>query len=233
MGLGFEMARAMASSGAHVVISGRDRARLEGGIDRIGSNARFTVFDVADTDAGAAAIDTILDRYGRLDILVNNVGLRDRRGIWDVDLDSFRDILHTNLVAPFEMARIAAKAMIAAGRGGRIINIGNVSHKRAASGDPCYAASKAGLMSISRALASELGPHRITVNAILPGGFLTEFNAAPEFQAMVANTAGRTILGRIGQPPEIAAAALLLASDAGSYITGAEIVVDGGYLARG
>lgn len=235
-GLGLAAAKALAEAGAHVWVNGRDAMKLDAAVASIkaaGGAVTALAFDVTDEAAAALAFTRIDAEAGRLDILVNNVGLRDRRGLFDIDSAAARRLIEANLVAPLELARRAAKLMIASGRGGRIVNISSVAGQIANPGDPIYGVSKAGLDGLTRALAAELGPYNINVNGVAPGFFKTEANAASIADPRIAAwLKARTSLGRWGDPEELAPTVLFLCSPAASYITGHVLAVDGGLLAH-
>ena len=229
-GLGFAIAERLAVRGAQVWLNGRDAAALEIARSKIVGDCRILPFDICDDDATAAAIEEMAGAGG-IDILVNNVGQRDRRDLKEVARQDMAKMLDVNLVAPFDLARRAAAHMTRNGRG-RIVNITSIA-ARIARGDVLYTASKGGLDALTRALAAELGPAGITVNSVAPGYFATEANSEMVADKDVAaHLSRRTSLGRWGQPEEIAGAVAFLASDEASYITGQTLAVDGGYLSH-
>ena len=226
-GLGFAIAQRLVRAGASVWLNGRDRAALGDAADRIGGDARVLAFDIGDDDATAAAFKTLAE--DGLDILVNNVGQRDRRSLAQLRREDMAAMLATNLVAPFDLARRAVPLMEARGYG-RIVNITSIAAE-IARGDILYTASKGGLAALTRAFAAELGGTGITVNAVAPGYFATEANEEMSTDPGIAqHLERRTSLGRWGYPDEIGGAVAFLASPEASYITGHTLAVDGGYL---
>ena len=234
-GLGFEIANALAEAGAHVVLTGRTPATLDEAVAKItaaGGSASATAFDIADRPAQRAALADIERLHGRLDILVNNVGARDRRPLADLDDEVIDDLILTDLAAAASLSRDAA-ALMKRNSHGRLISVTSIGGHVAMPNDGIYPAAKQGLTGLMRSMAVEYGPHGITSNAIAPGWFATETNAA-----MAANdelmpfVRQRIPTQRWARPDEIAGAALFLASDAASFVNGHVLVVDGGMTVR-
>jgi gluconate 5-dehydrogenase len=230
-GLGLAIARGLAEAGAHVVINGRHRARLDAAaaqLARDGHAVATAPFDVTQADAVAAAI-AALERDAPIDILVNNAAVNQRGPLDSFTDGEWRALMAANLDGPFFVARAVIPGMKARRRG-KIINLCSLASDIGRPNIVPYAASKGGVRMLTRALAVELAPHNIQVNGIAPGFFRTEMNAPlvadAEFSAWVAR---RTPAGRWGDPPEIAGAAVFLASSAADYVTGHLLAVDGGF----
>jgi NAD(P)-dependent dehydrogenase (short-subunit alcohol dehydrogenase family) len=189
--------------------------------------------DVADAPSIARFVDAVLARFEHIDTLVNCAGIGRNVPFLETSEEVWDRILAVNLKGTFLMAQAAARAMVRTGRGGRIINIGSISGERGNLGRAAYGASKGGVDQLSRVMAVELAPHGILVNVIAPGPIetpLVETMLSPEERRLWTR---RVPLDRYGGVEEIAAAALFLASDEASYITGHILAVDGGFLAAG
>lgn len=226
-GLGRHFAGVLASAGASVVLAARRIERLEescADIAATGGKASAVALDVTDPDSVAAMFTKLSP-----DIVINNAGVAGSSRALDVSVEDWDSVLDTNLKGAFLVAQAAAKKM-ASGGGGAIVNIASILGLRVASQVAAYAASKAGLIQLTKALALEWARHGIRVNALCPGYIVTELNG--DFFATEAGEAliRRIPQRRIGQPQDLDGALLLLVSDAGAYITGATLAVDGGHL---
>jgi len=228
-GLGQTLALALREAGAQVVVTGRNPEKNQAMGAELGDPTLVLPLDVYDEAAVERAVGQVCQRFGQLDILVNNAGQARRGYVPDVSKADWEDILNVNLTGAFLCAKHAAKAMIAGQRGGKIINIGSVYSVMGPPNVASYAASKAGLLGLTRALAVELGRHNIQVNAILPGWYMTQMNAHHQGTPLADHVRRKTPAGRWGNPQELVGLAILLASAASSYLTGAAIPVDGGY----
>lgn len=229
-GLGLEIAKGFARAGATVALHGRDRERVHRACESVPGAIPVT-FDLGDAGAMRAAVDQLARRGPPVDILVANAAIRDRHAIDQTGPQTLREVLEINLVSQFELARLLAPGMVAAGWG-RIIFITSVAAIRGSATGSTYAASKGGVAALMRSLAVELGPHGICVNAIGPGFFATEHNADSFSSVARDEAAARIPLGRWGEAKEIVGPALLLASEAGAYINGHHLIVDGGLSVR-
>ena len=236
-GLGREMALATADAGADVILVGRDSASLgktAGDIRALGRQAWTIAADVGKPAECEEACKTALDRHGPIDILINNVGgRRENIPTESMPLDKWRELIDLNLTSCMQCTKWLGAAMIERGRGGRIINIASINALVAGRGiaGRHYEAAKAAMLQFTRALAADWAMHRITVNAILPGGFMTEPNQRwsklhPE---VIERFRANIPLGDFGLPEDLGPLAVYLASDVSRYMTGAALVIDGGY----
>ena len=230
-GLGLAIARGLAEAGASVVINGRNRARLDAAAEalrREGLGVDVAAFDVTRSDDVSSSV-AALERERPIDILVNNAAVNRRAPLETFTDDEWRSLMAANVDGAFFVARAVIPGMKERRRG-KIINLCSLASDIGRPNIVPYATSKGGVRMLTRALAVELAPYNIQVNGITPGFFRTEMNAAlvadVEFSAWVAR---RTPAGRWADPPEIAGAAVFLASSAADYVTGHLLAVDGGF----
>ncbi len=230
-GLGFAIATGLARAGATVVLNARKEAAVDEAAQALraqGLAADTSVFDVTDRTAVRAAVATIQDAHGSVDILFNNAGIQRRGALVDFSQSDWDAVIATNLTAPFIVSQAVLPGMIAKRRG-KIVHIASLMSEMARPSVVPYTAAKGGVRQLTRGMAVELAPHNIQVNAIAPGYFATEMNRAlldnAEFTAWVNK---RTPAGRWGNPTEIAGLAVFLASSASDYVTGQMMIIDGG-----
>ncbi|HWC99119.1 MAG TPA: SDR family NAD(P)-dependent oxidoreductase [Candidatus Sulfopaludibacter sp.] len=234
-GLGKAMALALAGAGAKLALVARDKEKLEETAREaaaLGAMAQVFIADVTDEAQVSTLAELVVTQFGRVDILINNAGTNIRKPLVEYSLEEWRKITDTNLTSVFLMCRAMIPHM--KGRGyGRILNLTSIMSHISLPGRTAYSASKAGLLGLTRALAQELAPEAITVVGISPGPFATEMNTAllqnPEInQQFMSNTP----LNRWGKVEEVGNLALFLCGEGGAYITGTDILIDGGWTSR-
>ena len=234
-GIGLACAKAFAAAGAAVALADIDAARAADAASRIereeGATAIAIPTDVADDSACAHLVDETVKRLGRIDVLVNNAAILAKGGVLDLAPDDFDRVLRVNLRAPFVLTQLAARRMVEKRIRGAVVNMSSVNATLAIPHQLAYVVSKGGLAQLTRASALALAEHGVRVNAIGPGSIMTDL-----LQQVMADDAARrmilsrTPMGRVGEPEEIAAIALFLASPLASYVTGQTIYADGGRL---
>ncbi len=234
-GLGKAMARGFAQAGADVFISSRHEDELRRSLDDItsGTSSRgmYAVADMARREEVLRLAETAISRMGRVDILVNNAGTNIPQPIDEISDEVWNTVMEINLNSVMALTRAIVPQMKSR-RWGRIIHISSIMGLVSSAGRNVYSATKSALIGMARASALDLGSFGITVNCIAPGPFLTDLPLSLLTKEQQQYFTTMTALGRWGQPEELIGPALLLASDAGSYITGTTLVVDGGWLAR-
>ena len=232
-GLGAHFARVLAAAGATVAVAARRQGRLDSLVQEIketGGNAAAFSMDVTDGNSVAAALAAIESRLGAIDILVNNAGVASSRHSLKVDEENWDFIMEANLKGAWRVAQGVAQRSVELERPCSIINIASILGLRVGFGESAYAVSKAAVVQLTRSLALELGRKQVRVNALCPGYFATEMNSDYLHSDAGLAYLGSTPAGRMGELDELNGALLLLASDAGSFINGVVLPVDGGHL---
>jgi NAD(P)-dependent dehydrogenase (short-subunit alcohol dehydrogenase family) len=234
-GLGRQMAEALAQAGAAVALVARDAEKLEsvraGIVERGGKAYAFQADVTSEAEVGSVA-EGIRSQAGIPDILINNAGINVRKPLHEFSLEEWRSVITTNLDGAFLCSRAFVPGMMAK-KFGRIINMTSIMSHVSIPGRSAYSASKFGLLGMTKALALEVAPYAITVNGISPGPFTTEMNTVlVQDAAKNAEFISKIPLGRWGNVEEIGALAVFLCSDAASFITGADILIDGGWTAQ-
>ena len=226
-GIGLAIARELASAGARVAVVARDGARAEASAAELpGQGHRGYACDVADPEACNALVKQVEADFGTLDILVNNAGVTRDNVLMRIKDEDWDAVLDTNLRGAFNLMRAASRGMMKR-RAGRIVNISSVVGVTGNAGQANYAASKAGLIGMTKSVAKELAGRGVLVNAVAPGYIETDMTAELAEGAREAML-GATALGRIGSPEDVARGVLYLASDLAAYVTGHVLVIDGG-----
>jgi 2-deoxy-D-gluconate 3-dehydrogenase len=228
-GLGRGMALGLRSAGANVAVSGRDRAKNEAIARELGDDGLTIPLDVRDEDAVQAAVSEVVATFGSLDILINNAGVGRGGPALDMPLEDWETVIATNLTGSFLCAKHAGRAMVAAGNGGKIVNIGSAYSVYGTPQFVDYGSSKTGILGLTRGLAIELAPHNIQVNAILPGWYETDMTTGHS-ASRGEEIRRKTPAGRWGIPEDLVGTAVFLSSDASAFVTGIGLPVDGGYM---
>jgi NAD(P)-dependent dehydrogenase (short-subunit alcohol dehydrogenase family) len=228
-GIGFAISEKFTQNGIETIIVGRDENKLKQAKDKLGDLCHAMTCDVSDLSSIPGFISNIITKFGQIDVLVNNAGINMKKEFQDVTDEEFQKVITTNLTAVFAISREVVKQMLKQ-KSGSIINISSMAAQYGLPKVIAYSASKTAIDGMTRAMAVELSPKGIRVNAIAPGFIITDMtdkalNSDPERKAKVF---GRTPMGHMGQPSDIGDAALFLAGDAAKYITGVVLPVDGG-----
>jgi 2-dehydro-3-deoxy-D-gluconate 5-dehydrogenase len=238
-GIGRGIALALAEAGASVAIMARDEEKnraTAADLRALGVPALALRTDLTHRAGLKPALEEVERTLGPVDIMVNNAAMAILKGVLEQTPEEWDTVIETNLNACFLLAKYSAESMVKRGRGGKIINVSSIGGNFGTPIFPSYAVAKGGLQQLTRCLAIELAPHNIQVNSLLPGWFTTDMTEwirkEPVYDAVLKEVVQRTPRGRFGEPHELAGAAVFLASAASDHMTGAELVVDGGFSIR-
>ena len=230
-GLGLAIARLFVRHGARVAILDLDEGAARGAADSLGDGHAGLACDVTDKAACERAVANLAKRWGRIDVLVNNAGITQPLRIMEIEAANYDAVLNVNLRGTLLMSQAVIPSMRSA-RSGAIVNLSSVSAQRGGGifGGPHYSAAKAGILGLTKAMARELAPDGVRVNAICPGFIATDITAGKLTPEMKEQILGGIPMGRAGEPDDVAGCALFLASDLSAYCTGTEVDVNGGSL---
>lgn len=232
-GIGFAICEAMIKEGARVVVSDLNGEIAEDRAAKLrdaGAEALAVQTDVADEASANSLIKKTVDEFGKIDVLINNAGARIIKGLTEHTLSDWEQMLAINLTGPFLCARAAIPQMLKQGKG-NIINLGSIASFMGRPNRCAYVAAKSGVLGLTRAMAADLAGKNIRVNTIAPGMIASPFNQSFAEAADTGTAwANENLIGRWGQPEDIAGAAVYLASDESSFVTGSEIKIEGGWL---
>jgi NAD(P)-dependent dehydrogenase (short-subunit alcohol dehydrogenase family) len=238
-GIGRGIALALAGAGAAVAIVARDEEKNRATLAELQNEGVAAValrIDLSKRNSIRPAVDQIEQRLGPIDILVNNAAFAILKGVLDQTPEEWDSVVEVNLNACFLLAKYVAESMVRRGGGGKIINVSSIAGNAGTPIFPSYVVAKGGLQALTRCLAIELAPHRIQVNSLLPGWFSTDMTDWirnwPEYSEVLKEMVQRTPSGRFGEPSDLAGAVVFLASSASNHMTGAELIVDGGFSVR-
>ncbi len=232
-GIGLGMAKGLVDAGALVMVAGRNAEKNRGAVEALGAKADAIAADLTEGSGAKAAVAAAVQKFGRLDIVVNNAGTNIRRAPQDYSLEEWHSVLNINLTSMFLCCQAAYPHLRE--RGGKIINIGSMMSIFGASFAAPYGASKGAVVQLTKSLAIAWAPDKIQVNAVLPGWIDTDLTkgARQEISGLHEKVLARSPAGRWGNPGDMAGIAVFLASPASDFITGTAIPVDGGYSAQG
>ncbi len=228
--IGEAIAKLLATEGARVAVVDLDQGRgdaVAGAIGEAGGEAAAFVADVSNSEGVQGLVAAVVERFGRIDILVNNVAVSDNRNVLEITEEEWNRTIAVTLTAPFLMAKYAAHRMVEQGSGGKIVNIGSTSGHRGRARAVAYSAAKGGVANLTRSLAFQLAPHGIRVNTVSPN----KTGSAVGQQDVDPNRPITNLAGRPGVPEDTAQAVLFLVSDDSSFIIGQDIFADGGVMA--
>ena len=233
-GIGLGMAEGLARAGARVAIAGRDAQKSKNSLKKLGADAVALTADILDDKACRAMVDEAARKLGRLDILVNNAGINVRKQPQEYTLEEWKRVLDSNLTSAFVAAQAAYPYFLKA-KGGKVVNIGSMMSIFGASFTAPYAASKGGIVQLTRALSAAWAKDNVQVNAVLPGWIDTDLTrrARDEVKGLHERVLARTPAARWGVPEDLSGIAVFLCSSASDFITGTAIPVDGGYSIQG